>query len=215
MFKINNRYIKGRFKNHSVLTINTAEGRGTCCSGVLLLTFKTLRILIECFYCFLWKCICFMERLSISRHWYVFWKITVLGIRKNVENISLNSRQNSWRKSVKKIIFNKVTDFLPVTSLKMNSFIRIFQRYYLDLRNICFSRPVLNMADYATTAIFLHNKSNNYDNKQIRNWNSYKDYWSQTSNINWNNIVWKSFNKLTTGKVTIKKHVIKHKTYCT
>ena len=180
-----------------------------------MLTFKPLRTLIECFYFLLWKCICFMERLSTSSHWHVFWKITVLGMRKNVENISWNSKEKSWRKSVKKIIFSKVTDFFPVTSLKLNSFIRIFQRYYLDLRDICFSRPVLNMADYTTTAICLYNKSNNYNNKQIRNWNSYKEYWSQTSNINRNNIVWKNFNEFITGKVTIKKHVIKHKTHCT
>ena len=161
------------------------------------------------------KMYCFMERFSTSSHWHVLWKITVLGIWKNVENISLNSRQKSWRKSVKKIIFSKVTNFLPVTSLKLNCFIQIFQRYYLDLRDICFSRPVINMADYTTTAICFYNKSNNYNNKQIRNWNSYKEYWSETSNINGNNIVWKNFNEFITGKVTIKKHVIKHKTHCT
>ena len=66
---------------------------------------------------------------------------------------------------------------------------QIFQRYYLDLRNICFSRTVLHMGDYTTTAICLYNKSNNYNNKQVRNYNSYKECWSQTSNINENNIV--------------------------
>lgn len=57
------------------------------------------------------------------------------------------------------------------------------------------------MGDYTTTAICLYNKSNNYNNKQVRNYNSYKEYWSQTSNINENNIVWKIFNAHTRGKV--------------
>ena len=69
------------------------------------------------------------------------------------------------------------------------------------------------MADYTTIAICLYNNSNNYNNKQIRNYNSYKEYWSQTSNINWNNIVWKNFNELTTGKVRWNTEANIHKLY--